>query len=36
MSIIKAILFALVLINPCLAFALSSDYQDVIKQLHVR
>ncbi len=35
MSIIKAILFALVLINPCLAFALSSDYQDVIKQLHV-
>ncbi len=35
MSIIKAILFALVLINPCLAFALSSDYQNVIKQLHV-
>ncbi|MGZ4954624.1 MAG: PQQ-dependent sugar dehydrogenase [Methylobacter sp.] len=35
MHIIKAILFALFLINPCSTFALQKSYQDVLKQLHV-
>lgn len=34
MSIIKLILGALFLINPCLVFAQSSSHQSIIKQLH--
>lgn len=32
---IKTILLALFLINPCLAFALQNNHQNIIKQLHV-
>ncbi|MFZ2313045.1 MAG: sorbosone dehydrogenase family protein, partial [Methylobacter sp.] len=35
MHIIKVILFALFLINPWLAFAQQSNYQDILKQLHL-
>ncbi len=35
MPIIKVILLALFLINPCLAFALQNSHQNIIKQLHV-
>jgi len=35
MHIIKAILFTLFLINPWLAFARQSNYQDILKQLHL-
>ncbi|MDO9049788.1 MAG: PQQ-dependent sugar dehydrogenase [Methylobacter sp.] len=35
MNIIKVILFALFLINPCLTYALQESHQDILKQLHV-
>ncbi|MGZ5007879.1 MAG: PQQ-dependent sugar dehydrogenase [Methylobacter sp.] len=35
MHIIKAIMFTLFLINPCLTFALQENYQALLKQLHV-
>lgn len=35
MHIIKVILFALCLINPCLALTQQSSHQDILKQLHV-
>ncbi len=35
MRIVKVILFASFLINPCLTFALQESHQNVLKQLHV-
>ncbi|MDP1666847.1 MAG: PQQ-dependent sugar dehydrogenase [Methylobacter sp.] len=35
MNIIKVILFALFLINPCLTYALQKSHQDILKRLHV-
>lgn len=35
MNFIKVILFALFLINPCLAFAQQSSHQDILKRLHL-
>lgn len=35
MHIVKVIVFALFIVNPCLCFALQKSYRDVLNQLHV-